>query len=211
MTITGDLSHAPARIGERATALLGCVVVIAGGSLGLGVMTAYAQQRVRWPAYLLVDSAGPWVLAAFALAALTRTQYGAMLAGVASLSLLEIGYVLADQARGFGSGTASAGFWLAAALLAGPAVGLAGHWVRRGDVLAAALGTGLITGVLVGEAEHIRHDLSVATYAQAQLGFAAVLFLALAAWRFPRPGPVLIALAASVPAAYLVLVVLRLG
>jgi hypothetical protein len=26
MTITGDLSHAPARIGERATALLGCVV-----------------------------------------------------------------------------------------------------------------------------------------------------------------------------------------
>jgi hypothetical protein len=64
---------------------------------------------------------------------------------------LLVGYVLGEHARGHTAGAALILFWGAAALLAGPVVGIAGYWLRDGDGFRPALGVGVMSGLLIGE------------------------------------------------------------
>jgi hypothetical protein len=67
-----------------------------------------------------------------------------------TLACCELGYALATELRGGTNATSTVVFWLAAAVLAGPPLGVAGAWstetgLRRGVGLSA------LGGVLLGE------------------------------------------------------------
>ncbi len=109
------------------TPRLGLVAVVA---LALGVLTAYAQEWLPAELGSLANSAGSWSLVAFLLAWLLATsERSAALIGSLALLALLVGYVLGANARGYPSGTSLIAFWSAAALLAGPLVGIGGYWV----------------------------------------------------------------------------------
>ena len=61
------------------------------------------------------------------------------------------GYGLAAEMQGFPSSTTTVVFWGAAALLAGPLLGLSAFWIKTRRDLLAATGVGAVSGVLIGE------------------------------------------------------------
>jgi hypothetical protein len=126
------------------------VVVVVG--LVLGVLTRYAQGWLPSELGSLANSSGAWAMVAFGLAALLASAArDASAIGAITLCALLIGYVLGTSARGGTAGTALVLFWGAAALAAGPAVGIAGYWANTGDGARRAIAIGVISGILVGE------------------------------------------------------------
>lgn len=121
-------------------------------ALALGVLTAYAQEWLPAELGSLANSSGSWALVAFGLALLLATgvRNAAVIGSLALLALL-VGYVLAAEARGYASGSALIAFWGAAALLAGPLVGVGAYWAKWGERLRPGLGVGAMSGVLIGE------------------------------------------------------------
>jgi hypothetical protein len=71
--------------------------------------------------------------------------------GAASLLALLGGYVVGSEVRGYASSTAMVVFWTAAAIFAGPLLGVSSHWVKAGPQMLVATGAGALSGVLVGE------------------------------------------------------------
>lgn len=136
------------RPGAIAPVSAGIVAVV---GLFLGVLTAYAQEWLPEDLGSLANSSGVWALVAFALALLATGPRTAAIHGCVALLALLVGYVLGTNARGFASGTALVVFWGAAAIVVGPALGLAAHWVKSKAGLAAAAGTGVMSGILIGE------------------------------------------------------------
>ena len=65
--------------------------------------------------------------------------------------MCELGYVLATEVRGGSNATSTVAFWIAAAILAGPPLGVAALWSRAFDPLRRGAGFGVISGVLFGE------------------------------------------------------------
>ena len=138
------------------------VVVVA---LTLGVLTAYAQGWLPERLGSLANSAGTWALVAFILSILLATS--APEAGAfGSLSLLGLlaGYVVGAQMRDVPSSATTVGFWIVAALVGGPVLGLSAYWIRfRRDLLAAA-GVGVVSGILVGEGIYGLTQIADTTY-----------------------------------------------
>jgi len=62
-----------------------------------------------------------------------------------------LGYYAVNELRGFPSSPRAVLVWTVAAVLVGPVLGLAAHWLRTGNVTRAAAGVGVPVGVLVGE------------------------------------------------------------
>jgi hypothetical protein len=141
-------SDAEALPRRRSMIVLIVTVVV---TVALGGLTAVGQGELPAALGPLANSTGSWSLVAFAMAFATRSMCSAAVCGAVSLAGLLAGYVLADTARGLSSGTALILFWGAAAVVAGPFLGLAGHSVRHRHDLPAALGAGLMSGILVGE------------------------------------------------------------
>lgn len=137
-------------IGSPDRAVLRSVVVVSV-PVALGVLTAYAQGWLPQQMSSLANSAGSWTLVAFALSMLAPSGRLAAVFGVASLLGLLAGYVLGAGMRGYPSSNTMIVFWGAAALLAGPLLGLSGHWVKTRRDLLAAIGLGAASGVLMGE------------------------------------------------------------
>ena len=132
--------------------------------LTLGVATAYAQAWLPHEVGSLANSAGSWALIAFLLALLgTTARVGAAL-GFVALATLLAGYVLGAAVRGDPSSNALVAFWGLAALIAGPILGLSAHWVRTDRHHLAAIGTGVMSGVLIGEGVYGLRYIADTTY-----------------------------------------------
>ena len=138
------------------------VVVVA---LTLGVLTAYAQGWLPDQLGSLANSAGTWALVAFILSLLlaTSAQEGAVFGCLSLLGLLA-GYVLGAQMRDVSSSTTTVAFWIAAAVLGGPVLGLSAYWIRFRRDLLAATGVGLMSGILVGEGIYGLTQIADTTY-----------------------------------------------
>jgi hypothetical protein len=124
-------------------------VAVAVG-LGVGAITAYGQAWLSDSTTSLVNSAGPWSVAAFLVARFNRRVPLAVVAAMLTLACCELGYALATELRGGTNSGSTVAFWLTAAALAGPPLGIAGAWstetgVRRG------VGISVVGGVLLGE------------------------------------------------------------
>jgi hypothetical protein len=157
------------------------LVALAGGLL-LGAVTAVGQQLLPDALRSLANSAGPWCLVAFMFAWRAPTIYRAAATGGLSLVALVGGYFLASQARGYASSMSFLLFWGAAAITVGPALGVAASWVRTGVGTRAAVGSGAVAGVLVGEAVYgltVVSQTTSAVYwiAEASAGLVLLVFL----------------------------------
>jgi hypothetical protein len=143
----------PARIEITGRQVAGAAAVAAVG-LGAGALTAYGQGQLPAGVAPLANSAGPWVLIATGTALGARRSWSAAAAGALALMALLTGYVVADALRGYPSAPATIEYWGLAAVFIGPVLGLAAYWLRSAVAGPAALGAGLISGVLIGEAGH---------------------------------------------------------
>lgn len=129
----------------------GAVEAVAVG-LVVGALTAYAQGWLSDGLGSLANSAGPWSLAAFAVAMLTRRAGTAAAWAVLVLVSCEVGYAIATEIRGGSNATSTVVFWLTTAVLAGPPLGVAGAWTRHGRWwFGASAGPAVLAGVLIGE------------------------------------------------------------
>ena len=144
---TSDGQSSPS-VNRRALGI-GLSAAVAVG-VGVGALTAYGQGWLSDATTSLANSAGPWSVAAFLVARYNRRVAPAIVAAMLTLACCELGYALATALRGGTSASSTVVFWLAAAVLAGPPLGVAGAWstatgLRRGVGLSA------LGGVLLGE------------------------------------------------------------
>jgi Family of unknown function (DUF6518) len=193
MPASSHLTHA----GAARPAPVGFAIV-AAVALVLGFLTAYAQAWLPEDLGSLANSSGVWALVAFALALLASDARTAALYGCVALIALLVGYVLGTSARGFASGTALVVFWGAAAIVVGPALGLGAHWVKTETGLAAAVGIGVMSGVLIGEGVYGLAYIADTTYPPYWWGeviVGVVLLSGVASRRLEGPGIVAIAVA----------------
>jgi hypothetical protein len=202
-----ERAPAPAR---TAIARLG---LVAAAALALGALTSYAQGVLPHGLAPLANSSGSWSLAAFLLAAIARDGRTAAAAGPVALLMMVLGYDLGSLLRGFDPSLPFTAFWLAAAVVVGPFLGLGGHAVRHGTRL-APLGAGAMSGVLVGEGVYGLLTIAGTTSPVYWTG-SVVAGVALLAWavaaRFPRVRPALTAAATCAVTAALFVVVYRIA
>lgn len=116
----------------------------------VGALTAYAQGWFADELSSLANSAGPWSTAAFFVARWQRAVVRGAVVAALCLACCEIGYAAATNVRGGSNATSTMVFWLAAAVLAGPPLGVAGAWSNRTGTL-RGIGFGVLAGVLIGE------------------------------------------------------------
>lgn len=129
--------------------MVGWAVAVVAGLLA-GALTAYGQGWLSDATTSLANSAGPWALVAFVVARYNRKVPRATMAAVLTLASCEFGYVLATDVRGGSNSSSTIVFWLVAAVLAGPPLGLAGAWSTHGG-LRGGVGVAALGGVLIGE------------------------------------------------------------
>ena len=127
------------------------LLVALGVGLAIGIATSVGQGLLPEALAPLSNSSGSWCLCAFALALLERDPRRAALVGFASLVAMLAGYALATDLRGYPVGTSMFVRWGAAAVIAGPALGVGAAWLRGPDPLRAAAGVAPIAGILLGE------------------------------------------------------------
>ena len=121
---------APAGSLSGRSVLFALVMVVLGGLL-VGGLTSIGQGTL--PEYLgpMGNSAGSWSLTAFGLAATNRNSRLGALLGASALFAMVLGYALVSEQRGYPSGSRLVVFWGAAAVVVGPAIGVAAAWVAR--------------------------------------------------------------------------------
>lgn len=182
--------------------------------LVVGVLTAYGQGWLGDSLGSLANSAGPWSLAAFVVGRAVRPSRLAVAVPAAMLTLAccEFGYALATIVRGGSNSTATIVFWLTAAVLAGPPLGLAATWSRtpigEGDWRRGA-GIGAVAGVLVGEGVYGWTTVADTTdwrYWAVETALGAAIAVAVVMWalRHRRYGCTGFAVAAALAAAVVV-------
>jgi len=185
----------------RATAPSAWVGAAVGVSAGLiiGALTAYAQGWLSDATTSLANSAGPWALVAFVVARYNARVPRAVVAAMLTLACCELGYALATVVRGGSNSNSTVVFWLVAAALAGPPLGLAGAWATHHD-LRGGLGFGAVGGVLIGEGLYGWTTVADTTdwrYWAVELLVGVAIVVLLAAHRgWPRATPVVVAVAA---------------
>jgi hypothetical protein len=180
--------------------------------LGLGILTSYAQGWLPDEIRSFANSSGPWALVAFALALLARNRQVAALHGFVALATLLAGYCIATELRGFTASSSLIVFWGAAALVAGPLLGLAAYWVRNDRGALAAFGGGAMGGVLVGEGYFglaYVGDTTSGPYWAGEIIVGVAVLGAVAWWRLSRPALILGAVGVALATAVAFVVVYR--
>ncbi|TWF95931.1 DUF6518 family protein [Saccharopolyspora dendranthemae] len=176
---------------HRRRGAIRAVLIAAACGLAAGGATAVAQGALPPQVASLANSSGSWTLLAFALALPAPTAFSGAVCGALSLAGMLAGYVLTDLLRGYPSSTGLMVFWGAAAVLAGPVLGLGAQWLRRRPGTRAALGLSALCGVLIGEAGYGLLVLAESThplYWWGQAGIGVLLLAAGAAWKLRGPG-----------------------
>ncbi|MER7082987.1 hypothetical protein SAMN02982929_01997 [Saccharopolyspora kobensis] len=181
--------HATEIPGQAAQRHLSALAVAVAAGLALGALTAFGQQWLPESLAPLANSASSWALTAFLVALLATRDGVAAASGSFVLVCMLIGYVVANQLRGYPSSSGLLIFWGAAAVVVGPLLGLGAHWLRHRRGARAALGGGGISGVLIGEGVYgLRYiaDTTPPSYWWGQIAVGLLLLAAVSAWRL-RP------------------------
>lgn len=140
----------PARRGVL-RGVLAPALLAAGVGTALGVLTSYAQGWLPEQVAPLANSSTSWCVVAALLALTARSAPAGALAATAALLSLNAGYGLGSELRGYVYGSQGLAFWSLAAVVAGPPVGAAVHWVRQRRRLLGPPAAGVLAGVVAGE------------------------------------------------------------
>jgi hypothetical protein len=173
------VAAAPPKVGQAVRVALGVIAALAIG-LAIGAVTEWFPTDVI-PA---ATSGGPWVLVSFLVALTAAGIASATARGLACMAGLTIGYYSAGTLHALPSSTGTASFWIPAAMLIGPLVGLAAGCVRFGPPLLAHIATGGVPGMLLGESI-AAHD-RLATYRLALALVGVGMLAGLLAWQVRR-------------------------
>ncbi|MEU0240504.1 DUF6518 family protein [Nocardiopsis sp. NPDC006198] len=180
-------------------ASVGALAAAALGGLAIGALTSFSQGWLPFHLNSLSNSSGSWSVAAFLLALLPRRRWAAVAAAAAALACMMLGYDLASVLRGYHASTGTTAFWLTAAVLVGPFLGLTAHSLRFRTGF-APWGTGMLSGVLIGEGVYghlvVAETTSVAYWSASVAAGLAFLVWACAR-RFPARRPVLTSVAVT--------------
>lgn len=126
-----------------ARTLFVAVVAFAAGGL-----TSFGQTFLPAEAASLANSVAGWTLPTALLVFVTARSFPeAVVAGILSFVTLTLGYAVVSTLRGFPFDPTT---WAIIGVLAGPVIGAATFALRR-QRMTAAVGGGLLAGVLVGE------------------------------------------------------------
>lgn len=171
------------------------LAVAVGVGLLVGFLTSFGQGLLPEVLSPLANSAGSWSLVALLLASLSPRRGFAVAIGVLSLLAMVAGYDLASLLRGFGVSLGGSLFWVTAAVVVGPFLGLGSHALRVRNRL-APVAVGAMSGVLVGEGAYGLTVIAATTPAGYWTA-SIVVGVAFLAWavvrRFPRLLPALAA------------------
>jgi hypothetical protein len=138
----------------RRTLCTGLSSALLGALIGavIGVATALTQPYAHQPWSVLVNSASPWLVAAFAAGALRARPAPAALAGLATCLVEVLAYFATWAARHVLVPNAYGSFWTLCALAGGPAAGLAGWAWLYGNTRLHALGAAFLPATCLAEA-----------------------------------------------------------
>ncbi|HEX3793790.1 MAG TPA: DUF6518 family protein [Acidimicrobiales bacterium] len=179
--------NSPRLVVRSKTALRLILAVVMG--FAVGAVTEWSVPHLPFSLEPLANTAAPWVLVACAVA-LTARRFGeSLLLAVVTLVALVLGFYVAEAYRGWPVSRHQVEFWIAASVAVGPLVGLAASWLRNAKRTTAALGAGVIGGLLTGEAVYGLTKLKFSTpthywYVQFALGLGLAMGLPL--WRSRR-------------------------
>lgn len=176
----------PGPVAPSATKVLATTALVASIA---GAATAWGQFWLPDALGSLANSSGSWSVVAFVLALRAPRPGVAASSGTIALLALLAGYVLAAAHRGDPSSRSLLVFWGIAAVVAGPAIGLAAHAIARGSTGAAVVGVGSIAGVLVGEGIYgltVVADTTSPPYWWAQIAVGAGFLAAVSVRRLRR-------------------------
>jgi hypothetical protein len=154
-----------------------------------GAITEGLVLRITYSLLPLTNTAAPWVLIAFAVALTARRADEAVALAVVALLGLVLGFYLAQATRGWEVSRHQLAFWFVASFVAGPLIGLAAEWLRRGVPTLAGVGAGILGGVLVGEAVYGIRKLTFSSphpYWRVQIAVGIALTVGLTLWRCRR-------------------------
>ncbi|KQX05590.1 MULTISPECIES: DUF6518 family protein [unclassified Leifsonia] len=178
---------------------------ITAAALVLGGLTPLGQGALPPEFSSLANSVSGWMIpTALLVWLLARSYVEAAFGGALGFVGLTVGYAVVSGWRGVDFDPT---FWIIVGVVAGPFIGAAAHALRR-SALSAALGNGLLSGLLVGEAVY-GFTVVGATTSPVYWWISAasgVLLLGGMAFRIRRPRLILLAtaLTATIAAAFLV-------
>ena len=179
--ISTQSPHSAPRLASALNAI--AVGLVAG--LVVGMLTSPLQSWLSDSTSSLANSAGTWSLVAFFVARRSPSATVGALGAAVTLAMSELGYVLATAIRGGTSSTSTVVFWIVAAALAGPPLGVAAVWSRQPNPWRRGAGFGVVVGVLVGEGIYGLTKIADTTdgrYWTAEIA-VAVAIVVVVAWR----------------------------
>src|SRR6478735_3615043 len=129
------------------------ISIAVGGGLVVGCLTSIGQSVLPDDIRSLANASSPWSAAAFALAAVAgrRDTLRSSILAVGALLAMLAGYTLTTVLRGFPVGASMTLFWVAAAGIVGPVLGVGAAWSLGTDPWKAAAGVAVLASILVGE------------------------------------------------------------
>lgn len=121
-----------------------------------GIATTYLQGRLPGPTSALANSLAVWSLVAFIVTLLFRQTGGraALMGAVTMLGEVAGYYAIAAPLRDISATTNERIFWLSAAIVIGPIVGLAAGWWTNGRVIGRLGAAAAMSGIVLGEGVH---------------------------------------------------------
>jgi hypothetical protein len=158
----------------------------------VGAATEWSVPHLPFSLEPLGNSAAPWVLVAFAVALSARRTGESLMLAVVTLLALVLGFYVVEDLRGWSVSGHQVVLWSSASVAIGPLVGLSAGWLRYARRLAAALGAGVVGGLLVGEAVYGLTKLklsSPANYWHVQFVIGIGLAVGLTLWHSRRVLP----------------------
>ena len=163
---------------------VGWAVVAAVAALLLGGLTSLGQTVLPDAVAPAANSASGWTLLTILLLWWLPTRpWVTMLLGAVCFVLLNVGYAVVADARGF---FYSPLLWSVVGVIVGPFVGLAVAWARQRVVpRRAAVGYGFLAGLMLGDAVSgfVRVRDTTGWFYWAALGIAAVIWVVVLAVR----------------------------
>jgi hypothetical protein len=164
------------------TVQLGLALV---SGLLIGALTEWLVLRVSFALTPLSNSAAPWIIVAFLVALTARSVRQSLGLAVVTLLAAVVGFYLGQGVRGWAVSGHQLAFWCTVAVVAGPVIGLSAGWLRHVNGVWGAVGSGVLGGLLIGEALHGLSQPTFLTphdYWHVQLGLGGGLVVVLAAW-----------------------------
>jgi Family of unknown function (DUF6518) len=157
--------------------------------LAAGAVTEWSVPHLPFSLEPLGNTAAPWVLVAFAVALTARRMGESLMLAVVTLLALVLGFYVVEACRGWGVSRHQVELWSVASVAIGPLVGLAAGWLRHAGRRTAALGAGVLGGLLAGESVWGLTGLrfsSPADYWHVQFVLGVGLAVGLTLWRSRR-------------------------